>query len=252
VTLPAQSALVLRRRSGWEACDSGVLLWRRNFPSLFLFSALPAAAIAFALRLFADTPFVSYLVLWWSKPLWDRLILHVAAVRFFRPECPARLLFAGLGRDILRGLPGDLLWRRFSPWRASRLPVRVLETLRGKAYRQRISFLREGGLGFCFFLTVFGFVLEYMVIGGEAGFVFTMRSLFSETSVSDVKDFFLVFEYWFFWIWCVTIVFLEGLFVCMGFGLYINSRVCVEGWDIQLLLQKAIRAMRGSGARRFP
>jgi hypothetical protein len=37
----------------------------------------------------------------------------------------------------------------------------------------------------------------------------------------------------------------------MGFGLYINSRVAMEGWDIQLLLQNAVRA-GASGARRFP
>jgi hypothetical protein len=223
-------------------------LWRQNFPPLFLFCALPAGALALALRLFVDTPIVSYIVLWWLKPLADRIILHVLAVRFFRPGCAARGLFAGLGRNLLRGLAGDLLWRRFSPWRASRLPVRMLEILKGRAYRQRISFLNGGGLGFCFFLTVFCCALEYMVIGGEIGFVVLMRLMFGEMFTAGLGTAVFAFEYGFFWLWCFNLVLLEGLFVCMGFGLYINSRVAVEGWDIQLLLQKAVQAMRAGGA----
>jgi hypothetical protein len=37
---------------------------------------------------------------------------------------------------------------------------------------------------------------------------------------------------------CFNYILVESLYVCMGFGLYINSRVEVEGWDLQILFQK--------------
>jgi hypothetical protein len=33
---------------------------------------------------------------------------------------------------------------------------------------------------------------------------------------------------------------IESLYVCMGFGLYVNSRMEREGWDLQLLFQGLI------------
>jgi len=37
---------------------------------------------------------------------------------------------------------------------------------------------------------------------------------------------------------CFNFILVESLYVSMGFGLYINSRVEVEGWDLKLLFQK--------------
>ncbi|MDR3200163.1 MAG: hypothetical protein LBT68_01780 [Spirochaetales bacterium] len=234
-----EGALVPRRRNGWQAVDSGVLLWRENFRPLFVFSAIPLCALAFALRLTGLPPPLQYGILWWLKPLWDRLALHIVSVRFFEPRSSLRRLLAGLAGSVFRGLPGDLLWRRFSPWRGARLPVRTLENLKGKAYRQRIALLRGGGLGFSFFLAVFGLALEASILAGEGGFAAFMIELFGSGFSSELFEFFLRFELWFFAAWCFNLSLLEGLYVCMGFGLYISSRVEVEGWDIQLLLRKA-------------
>ncbi|MCL1818812.1 MAG: hypothetical protein FWG35_07760, partial [Spirochaetaceae bacterium] len=243
----SQPALALRRRSGWEACDSGLLLWRRNFLPLFLFSGFPLAALALALRLSPLPIFVSYAALWWLKPLGDRFSLHVIAVRFFQPLATPWRLFAGLGRELLRALPGDLLWRRFSPWRSARLPVRILEILKGKNYRQRISFLKEGGLGFGFLLQLFCLYLEFAVLAGEIAFISIMLQFWSEEAVLGWEEFITNYEAFVFCLWCFNQVLIESLFVAMGFGLYINSRVAREGWDIQLLFAGAARSARRGG-----
>ena len=237
-------ALVLRKRGGWEACDSGLLLWRQNFLPVFLFSGLPLAAVALVLSLSPLPVFASYAALWWLKPLWDRFCLHIIAVRFFQPASTARRLFAGLGRELLRALPGDLLWRRFSPWRAARLPVRILEILKGKNYRQRISFLKEGGLDFGLFLQIFCQLLEFMVSAGEIFFILIMLQFWNEDASPGWEEFVTNYEAFVFGLWCFNMVLVESLFVAMGFGLYINSRVAREGWDIQLLLAGAARTAR--------
>ncbi|MCL1817798.1 MAG: hypothetical protein FWG35_02625, partial [Spirochaetaceae bacterium] len=237
-------ALVLRRRGGWEACDSGLLLWRQNFLPIFLFCALPLAAAAIILRLSPLPIHVSGAVLWWLKPLWDRFSLHVIAIRFFQPDSTARRLFAGLGKGLLRALPGDLVWRRFSPWRAARMPVRILEILKGKSYRQRISFLKEGGLDFGFFLQIFCMFLEFIVLAGEIFFILIMLRFWSEEAAPGWEEFVTDYEVFVFCLLCFNMVLVESLFTAMGFGLYINSRVAREGWDIQFLLAGAARAAR--------
>jgi hypothetical protein len=238
--------LTLRRRCGWEACDSGVLLWRRNFLPLLLFPGIPILALASPSWFFSDLPlFVPCLALWWLKPLWERLALHVVSLRFFEPDSSLRRLFPGLRRTAFRGLPGDLLWRRFSPWRAARLAVRVLETAKaaGKKsrqnYRQRISSLSGGGLGFCVFLTVFGIALEIVTFTGEAVFCLFVWQMFGPPLYQEMPELFERFAPFFLTLYGMNLALLESLYVCMGFGLYIRSRVEVEGWDIQLLLQKA-------------
>jgi hypothetical protein len=235
-------------------------LWRRSFRPLLLFPGIPLLALAGGLCFVSGVPvFVPGLVLWWLKPLWDRLALHVISIRFFEPDSSLRRLFSDLRGTLLRGLPGDLLWRRFSPWRAARLAVRVLETAPVKTskknsrrgYRQRISSLNGGGLGFCIFLTVFCDALECVVLGGETLFCLIIWYMFSTSLSLETQEFLELFEPAFPIIYAANLALLEGLYVCMGFGLYIRSRMEGEGWDIQLLLQKAVSSAASAGHSMF-
>jgi hypothetical protein len=45
---------------------------------------------------------------------------------------------------------------------------------------------------------------------------------------------------------CFNYVLVESLYVCMSFSLYINSRVELEGWDLQLLFWKFARTAPGN------
>jgi hypothetical protein len=241
-----QGVLVLRRRSGWEAADSGLLLWRENCAWFFLFFVLPLGSIALGLRLILPVlmrPW-AYLILWWFKPLFDRFILHVIGIRFFEPQAGAGRLFRGLGKSLVRGLAGDLLWRRFSPWRAARMPIRTLENLRGRRLRNRGNVLGQGGLNFCAFLTLLGLILEGILLAGEAGFALIMIELFRPDLFSSIIESIINLEPFVFAAGCFNLALVESLYVCMGFGLYINSRVEVEGWDIQLLFRNFAEAKK--------
>jgi hypothetical protein len=55
---------------------------------------------------------------------------------------------------------------------------------------------------------------------------------------SSLGDFFTRSEIFFFAAWCLNYILVESVYVCMGFGLYINSRVEVEGWDLEILFRK--------------
>jgi hypothetical protein len=229
----------MRRRSLWEAADAGLLLWREHFVWFLPFFALPLWIAAFGFRLlpFFMRPW-SYLFLWWMKPLFDRPVLHIIAVRFFEPRSPARRLFRGLGTSLLRGLGGDVLWRRFSPRRPGSMPIRVLETPPFREMKRRKQALRRGGLDFCVFITILGLVLETALLGGELLFSLIMTELFRPDILPLLWDILAEIEVFIFAAYCLNYILIESLTVCMGFGIYINSRVEVEGWDIEILLRQ--------------
>jgi hypothetical protein len=108
----------LRRMDSREAADAGILLWRKNFIDFILFFAVPFWICAFTLRLLpGKAQYLSWLILWWLKPLFARPVLHIISVRFFESGAGINRLVRGMGKTLLRGLPGDILWRRFSPLR---------------------------------------------------------------------------------------------------------------------------------------
>jgi hypothetical protein len=231
-----ESSLVLRQRSSWEAADAGLLLWKQNFFYFIPFFALPLWIIAFGLRLIPEflQPW-TYVILWYLKPLFDRMILHVVAVCFFEPRSGLQRIFKGFIGRLFRGLPGDLLWRRFSPWRAVHIPIRVLEGLKSRAAKHRKQVLASGGLNFCISITVICSILESALFIGEMLFTLMVMEMVLPKFAFDFYNFFDDYEIYLYAIYCFNFIIAESLYVCMGFGLYINSRVEVEGWDIQLM-----------------
>jgi hypothetical protein len=239
--------LAMRRRGVWEAADSGVLLWRKNFLYIIPFFAIPVWIAAFGLRFTPeDFKYLSWIGLWWLKPLFDRLVLHLVSSRFFEnPGFAKTPLRRGLGGDLFRGLAGDLLWRRFSFTRSSRMPIRVLERLRGKRFRQRKKNLAAGGLNFGAFVTFLCFLLEWVLLGGEILFSYMIFSIFLPDLFLNLGDFMAQQERFIFIAYCVNYMLVESLYAAMGFGVYINSRVETEGWDLQLLFEKFAAANTG-------
>ncbi|MDR0402076.1 MAG: hypothetical protein LBH35_00645 [Treponema sp.] len=244
-----QSALVLRRRSGWEASDTGILLWQKNMPALLCFYGVPLGIVT-ACGFFLPVDAVMYFgfVLWWLKPLFDRLALHVIALRFFRPASRLPRLFRGLGKSLIRGIAGDLLWRRFSPCRSSRMPLIVLEGLKGPALKKRRDLMNPRGLDFGFPVTLACLVLNTVLTYGELAFIYGIFELIQPGYLGGIWEYYLVLTKFTLPLSWINQIFIETLYVCMGFGIYINSRVETEGWDIELLFKKCTEK---AGAGRF-
>ena len=230
----------LKHKDSREASDAGLLLWRENFTSFILFFAIPLWACAFALRLLPGrAQYFSWLIMWLLKPLFDRPVLHIISVRFFESGADMKRLLRGMGKSLYRGLLGDLLWRRFSPLRAAAMPVRVLEPRKktGNRLADRIKLLKKGGLGYCFLLSCWGVALEAALLIGEMLFILIMAEFlgvdFDIFSGAFIKN----AEIYIFAAWCFNYMLVETIYVCKGFSLYINSRIEVEGWDIEVIFR---------------
>jgi len=228
------------RKDSREASDAGLLIWRKNFSAFIPFFAVPFALFAIILRVILpdNYRYLSWIIIWLLKPLFDRLILHVISIRFFDQHAKLKQLLRGLGKTIKRGLIGDLLWRRFTPYRSAMMPVRVLETnINSQAkYKERKKNLEKGGLLFCVFLTIWGMAVEAALLTGAAVFFISIFDLVTGQIVL-ILDNIKYLEILLFSAWCADLILVESIYVCMGFSLYINSRTETEGWDIEIIFK---------------
>jgi len=226
----------LKRKSVQEAADTGILLWRENFIYFILFFAIPLWIFAFTLRIFLPGNYVyfSWLIIWLFKPLFDRIILHIISIKFFEKDAGFKRLCKGMINTIFKGLLGDLLWRRFSPNRSAMMPMRILEKniKTFKAFYERKKYLLNGGIGYCLILTIWGFAVEIALLVGEVSFYYTINDLMfgGRLPWGNINE----IEIYLFAGWCFNLILIETIYVCMGFTLYINSRVAAEGWDLEI------------------
>jgi len=118
------------------------------------------------------------------------------------------------------------------------MPIRVLERLGGNQFMLRKKALVPGGLNFSGFITFLGLMSEVILLVGEISFVLIMIQMFFPSALSSIRDNLETIEIFIFAAFCFNFILTESLYVCMGFGLYVNCRVEVEGWDLQILFQK--------------
>ncbi|MDR2467775.1 MAG: hypothetical protein LBD22_02300 [Spirochaetaceae bacterium] len=231
----------LRIRSGWEAADLGLLIWRSRPVALCVFFMIPLFAVTGILIpiamiaplppvLIEDAPLSIMVLHIWLKPLYNRWVLHVCSTIFFNNSVRFRDLFRGIAGTTVRGLVGDLLWRRFSPLRGVMMPLRILEKTSRTQYAARKTALSGGGIHFGVLLTVFCVAAGIVLTVGAFLFAYSMDQILGQ----EFKDLnngaiaLLLFCFAFF-----NFVLIETLYVCMSFSVYINSRVITEGWDLQ-------------------
>jgi hypothetical protein len=238
-------ALTLRPRQGWEAVDLGfrmAMRWARPLWAVWFTVFLPVAAVlSFAL---AEHPWIAALLVWWLKPLYDRYLLFVLSRAVFGATPSLRETLAASGTILRSGVVLSLLTRFIDFSRSFNLPVVQLEGQRGAAARARRKLLGIRAGGFAVGLTIICIHFEWVVMYG----LFGLRLLF-ETDVqwgqqaSEDATFWWenVDQWWgltesLFYFAALSVI--EPFYVAGGFALYLNRRVMLEAWDIELSLKR--------------
>jgi hypothetical protein len=231
--------VAVRPRTAWEAADLGLALLRAQAGPVYrvwLAVLLPLALLlALACR---HSPWMAPLLLWWLKPVLDRPVLHVLAkATFGRAPGLAETLRGGPGY-CRRGVAATLLWRRFSQERSLLLPVWQLEEPGPAAFRKRRKVLFRRGRAQARLLTwtclLFTLVLVCGVLAGLAYFMpgqggpQLLAAVFAgpghRLAWLDILLAALP---------TLATAALEPVYVAAGFGLYLNRRVQLEGWDLE-------------------
>jgi hypothetical protein len=234
-------ALHLRRRGPWEAIDLGCAMARRWWMPLvkaWLTAYIPTALVLYAI--FREQPFIAVVVLWWLKPVFDRVLLEVLSRAVFGEVPAAREAVLALRRSP--GVLASLTLHRFDLARSFDVSIGHLEKLRGSAARKRAQSLQRRSRSYAVWLTIVCAHLEVIMIAGFFGAIdlFTPPQM---DAVYGLKGYFLAEgPPWRHWIdsvvYLLAVTLIEPLYVAAGFALYLNRRTELEAWDVELALRR--------------
>ncbi|MBB3060577.1 DUF4129 domain-containing protein [Microbulbifer rhizosphaerae] len=241
-------AVRARLRSPWESIDLGVVLARRQWWPLFIVWLLPATLVfgATALLLW-DSPGWAIFLVWWLKPVYDRLPLLIASRALFGEKMPAgaalKQFFSVNRRDWLAWLS----WRRLSPTRSFDMPVTLLEQSSGPARGARIGVLHRKHASAATWLTLTGYHLEVILGLALAALIYL---LIPEQVEIDWMPFLSSGAIWLQWalngLYLLVMAAVAPFYVVCGFSLYIGRRIELEAWDIEIQFRNLVERQRRS------
>ena len=233
-----QLTLALRPRDAYEAMDLGFVLARSCWKQLYIawFSLLlPLFVLIQMLEVF--NVWLVTLIIWWSKPLYDRIALFVYSRVVFGETPTVRDVWRAVPGFFRTGLISALTYRRIDLARSFNLPVFQLERLRGKARRARQKILNKNTRPKAVWLAVACVHFESVLSLSLVAILYLMTP---RTAQEQVREFIFSGDapVWFglltnmFYFMAISMV--EPFYVAAGFVLYLNRRTQIEGWDIEL------------------
>ena len=240
-----RAEVALRPRSGLETVDLGFAMarhWWRPIARSWLALVVPVAlAVVVGLR---DHPLWAVAVLWWLRPVFARVPLFVLSRELFGERTHVGQVARALPSLLGRGLFTSLVTLRLSPARSMLLPVLQLEGLSGTARRERCAVLAQRDLGTCMGATAviahlnavlivgFGLLVLSALPGNWLPELSERWSALGENQNRDPRWLLLPALY----LAGTSVV--EPLLTASGFALYLNRRVVLEGWDLELAFRR--------------
>ncbi len=253
-------ALVLRPRHNWEAVDLGIRFAVQQARLLYashLGVALSLALLVYALAALSGIAvWWAALLIWWLKPAFDRVALHVLSHAAFGERIDWRSVWRALPRLWWNaGLLRELTLARFSPYRSTLLAVSQLEGLRGRAARQRRNLILRRMSGTALLLTWLWPLLEvlFVIAALSLGAMLLPAEILEQIDWPEL--FFADDEgqplvMWLYYgIYQLGSFLLEPLYVSAGFSLYLKRRTELEAWDVELQFRQIASAQAASAQR---
>lgn len=236
-----QVTLEIRPRSAWEAVDLGLLMakrWWLPMMKVWLLASLPFLLLALCIP--AHYYWAAFLLLWWCKPLYERPLLYILSRAVFNelPSTRSTLkLFPGLA---LKHIFLSLSIRRFSPTRCMDLPVLQLEGLAGARRQERLGVLHREDASPAGWLSFIGLLLEIFLALGMMSIIWSMipaeieiewANFFIDQDNTQLLQLKIA-------LWYCALGLSAPFYVACGFALYLNRRVKLEAWDIDIAFRR--------------
>jgi len=242
---PADIAVTLRRRTPWEAMDLGLamlqLWWRQCYAPHLAVGAVMVAA-AWTLGWWLERPWVALLFVWWMKPLYDRVVLHVLSRAVFGEMQSTREVLTRRATEWLgAGLVPYLLLRWWPDLsRSFNLPVRQLEGQTGAAGRERRSVLGRRAGSYAVWLTFACILFEIVLYWSleRSGQILLPAKAYEGRSLAEIFATGQIFSQSDLLAYAAAVLLLEPFYVAAGFALYLNRRTLLEGWDVEVALRR--------------
>lgn len=247
--------VVLRARSAWEAMELGSALVRRHAGAIWkpwLLVTLPLFAVLNLGAWAIDALWLAPLLLWWLKPVLDRIPLFVISRAVFGDVPRVRDTVRAQGAWGWRTLIGYLTWRRLSPARSVFMPLELLEGASADQQRERRRTLGGAIYGHALLMaSVFATFEGMLFVACIASIgLFVPIDLLPETAraawalIGDQTPVWA--DIGFNAIAWLAMTLIEPFFVGAGFGLYLNRRTQLEAWDVEMALRRMAARLRSA------
>ena len=242
-------SMEIRPRTDWEAVDSGLALARRDFWRCWMLWWLPLLPLGGMIYPLREMPTLWLLLMLWAKWVGCRMVLFQLSRRLFGENPQWKSLWREIPRAWFRRFFYRMIWARCSPWKPISAAVEDLEGLRGAKFHTRMNLINRKGEGLSILLTVLsGLGVIWLAFGiFMIGLLFFPESVQTRWSESFDPD--RMFEsngYLWLAIGCITVAcsLIDVFFTGAGFGLYVNSRTWIEGWDVELAFKRIANRLK--------
>lgn len=251
----------IRPRNPWEAIDLGCVLTRCHYGDILRAWGITVVPLwAVILALMHHNPVGALWVIWWLKPVTERVPLFVLSRALFGERLSWKELLREWPRMIGRRAWSTLIWRRLSPVRTLVAPVVELEAsrgqrLRGEEFERRKQAITSGAGNAAFWLQMMVLLVLHSSWVGLLGFGYLMvparhrpewEVLWAEWGQPGAVAP-LVMWWAGFALYLISLSLVTPFFVGGGFGLYVNSRTRLEGWDVELAFRRMGNRLRKTG-----
>lgn len=238
-----------RTRSPWQAINLGVALTRAWFWPMFLSWVIPSGLMAILVALVFPSlaSWLPVTLVWWLKPLWDRGPLFIASRRLFNEDTSVKMTL----KELKRLYPKDmLLWlsfRRFSLTRSYDLPVTCLEGLEGKVRSARLSVLHREGASESSWTLIALLHMEMMLVIAffSLVYLFIPEQWFDDAfqlMKHDISLTVVIYNVLYFF----SMAIIGPFYSVCGFSQYINRRIGLEGWGIELQFRELVKKYKAT------
>lgn len=236
-----QVTLEIRPRTAWEAVDLGLLMARRwwlPMTKIWLLVSLPVLLIALLIP--TDKWWVSAVLIWWLKPIYERPLLHILSRAVFNDLPDTRSTLKVFSSFAFKQLLLSLSWRRLSPTRSMDLAIVQLEGLSGSRRQERLGVLHREDSSPANWISFFGLMMELSLWTGMITLIWAFiprelniewAGLFFSNESTQLIELQIV-------IWYCALLLTAPFYVACGFALYLNRRVKLEAWDIDIAFRR--------------
>jgi hypothetical protein len=249
-------SVALRPRTPREAIDLGAVILRAHaWPvwSAWLVFTLPLAVFFVSLGVLLNLPWLGVLLMWWFKPMFDRVPLYVLSHAVFDHVPGWRETLRGQRQWRWRGTLASLTWRRLDSHRGLRLPLELLEglppaqrTARWRVLCRTISGQANLLIFGCLQLEIVLFLSLFLF-----GMLFVPSEFWPDSWRAYAREAIHVVPT------TVTVLVsaavylamsaIEPLYVAASFALYLTRRTQLEAWDIDLAFRRIRQRLQSAG-----
>lgn len=226
----------LRPRRTWQAIDLGcrmAVYWYRPLLSIWLIVSLPIFALLIWL-----SPILAIMVVWWLKPIFDRALLFYLSRAVFSAPPTLTETIKHWPKEAKRAWFSSLTWRRFFPSRSYELAAIQLEQLTGAALNKRLQLLHRSHDDQSAWWGWLCCLWEWIIFAG----LLALIGWFTPQGVAPLGVYEILYSHY--WLQLVAILFylsyglVAPFYLSAGFSQYLNRRVMLEAWDIELEFKK--------------